>query len=163
MLNITINHNIYLTREERYAIHNGEELSVVGICIPVWFHDKKTSEPAQEVFCNYHLYNPLKDIPIQTIADGFEVYLPMRKAKNKIRLTNDEWRVLNQHNPKKLNSQYKAYKGEISSKLLLDHADGGCGAVFYREHNKVNKDGKTINMMHYVNIDRIERLKESIT
>jgi len=58
MLNLTIQHFIHLARDQRYALHEGIELVVVGVSIPVWFLDKVTSEPAKEVFCRYYLKNP---------------------------------------------------------------------------------------------------------
>ena len=62
MLSIAIHHNIWLTRDQRYAIHDGAEIVVVGVSIPVWVHNNKvTSEPAKEVFCKYYLKNPKQD------------------------------------------------------------------------------------------------------
>lgn len=57
MATLTVSHYIYLTKEQRYDIHNGKEVSVIGTSVPVWFQKGTTSEPAQEVFCEYTLNN----------------------------------------------------------------------------------------------------------
>ena len=58
MLSLAIHHNLWLTRDQRYAVHNGIELVIVGVSVPVWVaNQKSTSEPAQEIFCKYNLKN----------------------------------------------------------------------------------------------------------
>ena len=161
MFNLTISHNIYLTREQRYALHEGQDLCVLGVSVPVWYVNKISSEPAKEVFCNYYLKNPKRDLPIQIVEDGYEVYIPMRPAKKTKQLTDDEWRALNMQSPAKLEAYYKSQLSEVSSRMLLDLPDG-CAYLFYREHNKIKQDGKTINIMHYVIIKDMSELTNSL-
>jgi hypothetical protein len=55
---LTIAHNLFLTKEERYMMKNPlSEVETVGICLPVWVNGPVTSEPAEEVFCKYKLRN----------------------------------------------------------------------------------------------------------
>jgi hypothetical protein len=163
VLNLTIQHLIHLTREQRYALHEGIEIVTVGICVPVWFVNKMTSEPAREVFCNYYIQNPKADHPIKVRGDGFEITLPYREGKG-LSLTDDEWRILHNQNPEKLERLYKQCVAEVSSKNLLDIGDGGNGGhLCYREHNKIQEDGQTLNMMHYIQISPIEDLTASIS
>ena len=76
--------NYWTTKEQRYELHEGQELQVTGISVPVWYVNKITSEPAKEVFCNYYLKNTHEDIPIKILEDGYEIYLPMKKSKSSI-------------------------------------------------------------------------------
>lgn len=54
-----VNHNIFLTRDQRYAIVNRERVETTGVSVPVWmeYNTGKTTEPAEEVFCRYRLDN----------------------------------------------------------------------------------------------------------
>lgn len=161
MLSLAIYHNIHLTKEERYSLHEGTTLVKVGVSVPVWFVQKKTSEPAKEVFCNYYLSNPKQDVPIKILEDGYDISLPYREG-TKLNISDDEWRYLLLNNSTKLDALYKNITPEISSKLLLEPRDGGCNGMSYREHNKIDKDGQLLSIMHYISIERIEVLEASV-
>ena len=161
MLNLTIQHMIHLTREQRYAVHEGIELVVQGISIPIWFMDKVTSEPAKEVFCRYYLKNLKGDIPVQIKNDGFEISLPFRPGK-KMDLTDEQWRELNLRNPEKLELMYKNTPSEVSSINLLDLKDGVSGRLMYREHNKLKQNDKLLNVMHFIQIGDMQTLLDSL-
>jgi len=109
MLTLTISHNIFLTREERYKVTNGEPIEILGISVPVWFFKGNTSEPAKEIFCKYIVTNDGKNTPIIATKTGFQLNLP------------------------------KIIDGQNSEKKLLDADDGGAECLFYREFNKVHK------------------------
>jgi len=109
MLTLTISHNIFLTREERYKVTNGEQIEVLGISIPVWFLRGNTSEPAREIFCKYIITNDDKNTPIFATSSGFQLNLP------------------------------KVIDNQNTEKILLDIKDGGAECLFYREFDKVSK------------------------
>ncbi len=161
MLNLSINHNIFLTRDQRYALDSGIDLVVVGVAVPVWFTNKATSEPAKEVFCKYYLKNNKKDLPLKVVKDGFEIHLPFR-AGQVPNLTDEQWRFLNKNDPARLDQYYKSCISEISSKCLLDIADGGSKHLFYREHNKIQKNEESFIMINYVCIEDISELHNSL-
>jgi len=55
---LTIAHNLFLTKEERYKLKTPlSEIETVGICLPVWVSGSFTSEPAEEIYCQYKLRN----------------------------------------------------------------------------------------------------------
>jgi hypothetical protein len=135
MLKLTINHNIYVSREQSYLLHQGKEITTIGASVPVWFYNKVSSEPAIEVFCKYYIKNPKKEIPIKILEDGYEINLPFEE--------------------KSIDSK------EISSKSLLDICDGGSEFLNYRELNKVLVKDKTLSIMHYVTINRLEKIEKT--
>lgn len=135
MLKLTINHNIYVSREQSYLLHEGKEIIIIGASVPVWFYNKVSSEPAIEVFCKYYIKNPKKETPIKILEDGYEINLPFEKN------------IINNK--------------EISSKSLLDIRDGGSEFLNYRELNKVLVKDKTLSIMHYVTINRLEKIEKS--
>lgn len=155
MLSLTIHHNIHLTKQQRYALHEGQDIVVVGVSIPVWIADKMTSEPAKEVFCNYYLKNPKEEIPIRILDDGYEITIPYREGKD-LNLSNEEWRELNMNDPEKLQEMYENLESEVSSKNLLDIEDGGSEFLNYRELNKVPSEDKFLNIMHHIVISKME-------
>lgn len=161
MLNIAIQHIIHLTKKQRYALHDGIDIVVTGISIPVWHLGKNTSEPAKEVFCNYYLRNSKNDIPLKIKKDGYEITLPYRKGE-KLEISNEDWRELNLHNPDKLDLMYQQCKTEISSKNILDKKDGGDTHLKYREHSNAKHKDKIINVSHYVKILDIQELENSL-
>jgi len=163
VLNLTIQHLIYLTREQRYALHEGIEIVTTGVSVPVWFVGKVTSEPAREVFCHYYIKNTRIDHPVKVKKDGYEIILPHREGKG-LTITDEEWRILQVQNPNKLERMYQQCLPEVSSKNLLDLQDGGNGGhLYYREHNKIQEEDQTLNMMHYVQIGPMEELMESLS
>lgn len=162
MLSLTIHHNIHLTRDERYSLHNGVEIIVVGVSVPVWFAGKTTSEPAKEVFCRYFLRNPKKEMPIQILEDGYEISMPYREG-TVLAISDEDWHIMNRDDPAKLEAMYKMQISEISSNNLLDVKDGGCGGLCYREHNKIKSGDGFLNIMHYICIEPIEHLTNSLS
>lgn len=79
MATLTITHYIYLTNEQRYNLHFGENIEVIGVCVPVWFHRGTTSEPAQEIFCKYLIKNEKPGNAISLLEEGFSINLPQNK------------------------------------------------------------------------------------
>jgi hypothetical protein len=153
---LTIHHNIRLTRDERYSIHNNVKIIVVGTSIPVWCIGDKTSEPAKEIFCKYYIDNKKQEIPIQIISDGYMINLPNRPAKIPKIIDDERWRQLSVFEKE---FYYSRWESEISSQNLLDIKDGGCQSLIYKEQNKIKKDENFINIMHYINIGMIENLE----
>lgn len=163
MLSLSIQHNIHLTREQRYSLHDGKDVETIGWCIPIWTMGKITSEPGKEVFCRYILKNPKQELPISILKDGYEIVVPYREG-TKLNISDEEWRDLQKNDPAKLHEMYKNLLPEVSSLRLLDIEDGGNGgSLFYREQNNLPYDDDVLNVMHYVNIDTIETLMNSLT
>ena len=162
MLNLAIQHVIHLTRNQRYALHDGICLVVTGLSVPVWYLDKDTSEPAREIFCKYYLKNAKEDHAIEVKPDGYELTLPFREGKG-LEISDDDWRELKMKNPDKLEHMYEQCLQEVSSKNLLDVTDGGGTYLSYREHNEITqKDGSKLHMVHFVQMYDISQLQESL-
>lgn len=128
---LLISHYLYLTRDQRYSLFNGEKLEIIGVNIPVWFYGGRTDEPAEEIFCKYILSNDENDFSIREHDEGFEINLPQ----------------VNMKNTKKALSQ-----------SLLDVKDGGCEEIFFKEETKIEIDGKNYKVLNYVEIKPIEIL-----
>lgn len=162
MLHLAISHLIHLTREQCYQLHESQDIETIGISVPIWHTKTFSSEPAREVFCRYSIRNPKRELPIQITTSGYVINLPHRKASEMKPMTNEEWRALNMNSPEKLEEYYRQQRPEVSSINLLDIKNGGCQCIMYREHNRLKRGEKVLSVMHFVNIERMDKLIDSI-
>jgi hypothetical protein len=162
MLNLTINHNIHVNRQQRYALYDGESVEVIGISLPVWLKNGITSEPAKEIFCRYILKNATEEKPINVLPDGYEITLPYRPKKSTTKLPDRLWLKWTMTNPDALANYYDKRVREISCHNLLDTVDGGSKCLYYREQNQIMYEGQLLNVVHYIQIEDIDELLKSI-
>ena len=158
-LGLIIHHNIYLTREERYALHDGQDIEVTGVSVSVWCRGKVTSEPAREVYCRYMLRNLGKDEAIKVVDDGFVICVPNRPSVVG-KISDEMWRHLDQEGR---DEYYSVFKQGVSTYNLLDIADGGSACLMYREHVRTvyADDNSPLTIIHLIQIRDITVLEES--
>jgi len=160
MLTLSIQHNIFLDRDQRYGLHNQEDVDTVGVSTPIWHFQNRSSEPAKEVFCNYYLRNPRKELPIKILKDGYLLCLPYRiPTRQQRELSNQEWLKMTQEQRE---AYYTAMPREMSSASLLDIQDGGSETLMYRESNTVKNGDKFMKIIHYVNLYDVKYLQGSM-
>lgn len=143
MATLTISHYIYLSKEQRYSLHDGQEIEVVGVSIPVWFHKGSTSEPAKEIFCKYKLTNEKTNKVIVLMNEGYVVNLPQKVEKEDV---TDETPIFT-----------------ASSEKLLDVADNGSEHMEFRQYNKVKQGSREFNVVHFVEIKTLETLVNTLS
>lgn len=144
-LHLAVNHLIFLTKDERYNVFNGEKIETVGVAIPVWFWSGNTTEPANEVFCKYLITNEPTNETISMRKDGFEINTPQLEKMEKITPKN------------------KTAIG--NAKKLLDAKDGGSEWLEYKVFNKIKALGfdHPINVVHTIEIKSIDKLIASLS
>jgi hypothetical protein len=160
-LGLIIHHNIYLNREQRYALYDGQDIEVSGVSVSVWCRGKVTSEPAKEIYCRYLVRNLGEDQPIKMVKDGFEICLPNKKPI--VSHVSDEiWRDMS---VAERDEYYALFKNGASPLNLLDVKDGGSGCLMYREHNKIRyaDDDGPITIIHLIQLRDIRILEETCT
>lgn len=151
MKTLTVTHNIFLDRDQRYRLVAGEEVEAVGVSVPVWFSKGKSTEPAQEVFCKYKLYNRPETFPINTWEEGYTVVLPqphetMQKVVDTL--------AANTLIGEKLRPP--------DAKNLLDFKDGGSAYLSFKQYTKVHSGKRSYNILHFVEIKDVADLVESL-
>jgi len=140
MTTLVISHYIYLSKDQRYNLHAGQEMEAVGVSVPVWFHKGSTSEPAKEFFCKYKLTNENTNKVISKTDEGYLVNLPQKLQKK-----TDE----------------SIFSG--GSEKLLDIDDNGSESLDFRQYNK-DKHGETeFNIVHFVEIKTLETLVDTLS
>lgn len=146
MATLLISHYIYLTKEQRYSLHQGQKLETTGISIPVWFYKGSTSEPAKELFCHYELTNDSSNRPIEILNNGYNINMPQKP-------------------------DLETEKGIIktvfinfdTAERLLDVKDGGVEWLEFQEYTKIDLDGYEHNVIHFVEIKCIELLEKTLS
>jgi hypothetical protein len=169
---LSIAHHIFLTREQRYALHDREKIRAIGVSLPVWFYKGATSEPGEEVFCDYLITNRKGEdissikLPVVNTDPSYTINLPqIPEDYEREVLTNDEWRVMS------IEKRRKWYQDNIppmSSKNLLDFKDGGAqylsfkviktDAIVYWE-----EEHQAVKFIHFIVLKDISELTETLT
>lgn len=141
MLILTISHNIFLTRKQRYELIESGQTTTIGVSVPVWFYKGSTSEPAIEVFSKYLLSNNSK-IPGNVIehTKGYHINLPNHLDKK------DMIEILT--------------LPTVDS--LRDIKDNGSEYMYFKYTKKMPEDSKITEIHHHIDINNIEALEESL-
>jgi hypothetical protein len=157
MVILTVSHNIFLTKDERYALaKKGSAIGVVGASVPMWVKKGITPLPAEEVFCKYVLINSGKPMGVISASDGYTVNVPPIQDKGwKDRVSNETWRKMSEDAKAKW---YEKHSGPESIQLL-DIADGGSNGYLSFVHRSTIRK---INIFHFVIIKPMESLMRSL-
>ena len=158
---LAVAHQIFLTKEERYALAEGGQIKVIAPSVPVWFFRGITSEPATEVFCRYTITNKPTEADVKFAADGYKINLPQLPAdyQSPPHIPDDEWRLLPLEDQEKWHSQHDR---PPYGKNLLDVQDGGSAYLRFQMQKKMKKDNKMIDLVHYVCIQDMQVLFASL-
>ena len=94
LLCITITHHIFLGREQRYQLSEGDdaEVEITGVTIPVWCRTAMkgpkpvviTDEPSHEIFCRYVISAKEADQIVAPLADGYRISLAQSAIRQKL-------------------------------------------------------------------------------
>jgi|GEM_PF-3933210 len=154
---LAISHQIFLTKEERYALVGGETINTVAYNVPVWFFQGATSEPATEVFCRYTICNKPTGADVKFATEGYKITIPHLPSDYQPlpQISNDEWRKLSMDDREKLHAQYSP---PPHGKNLLDLKDGGSAYLRFQLQKKMKKDKKFIDIVHYVTVQDMNAL-----
>lgn len=136
MLTLTVSHNIFLSKEQRYSLSEpGYIAEVVGVSVPVWFLSGSTSEPAKEVFSIYRLVISDENKAISKHSQGYFINLPRTLQTISIPV----------------------------AQILMDPEDGGRGTLQYKEYSASRSKGRKFNVVHTIEIYDESELLGSIT
>jgi hypothetical protein len=161
IVTLSVSHSLFLTEKQRYDLHQGKTIKVIGVSMPVWFFKGSTSEPAEEVFCKYTLNNKKGNAYVQATKNNtYIINLPQVPDDYKEGiLSNEQWRKMT-GGEKSL--WYKSNPIPLSSKKLLNTKDGGCQSLSFQIQHEINVDNTKSNIIHFVLIKKIEELNESL-
>lgn len=133
---LIINHILYLTPEQRLGLlQDKTPAQIIGVSVPVWFSQGKSSEPAQEVFCQYTVTNEPQDMVVATLPTGYRINLPQAKPS-----TEEEARTLD---VKKL-------------------GEGGSGWFMFKQFQTVKQENRVLQILHYIELRDLEYFWDSV-
>lgn len=158
---LSIAHQIFLNKEQRYALAEGNPVEVIAPSVPVWFYKGSTSEPATEVFCRYLLTNNPKAPPVNFSKDGYHINVPQipEDYKEPERIPDDVWRKMS---PIEQQDWYDEHPTPPSGRNLLDVQDGGGAYLQFQHQSKIKKDGKRVELVHYIEIKDMKVLLDTL-
>lgn len=158
-LSLSISHHIFLTKEERYSLHQGVAIETIGASVPVWFYGRTTSEPAEEIFCQYIITNIKKRPCVISDVSGYTINIPsIPEDWVEPQLSNEKWRTMT---PQQRNKWYEENKTPASSLNLLDPPEGGAQLMFTAQHIRHFQEHKAL-VTHTILIKDISELLESL-
>lgn len=155
MLKLSIVHNIFLKQEEVNILNSKQNVSTIGVCLPVWSFNKNSSEPAEEIFCEYEIQNN-ETKPIEILKNKYKIYLPDYCHKMNIELTKKQFNDLSD-----LDKSFCTIgKNIILSKqpILLEKEEE---AIIFNQYEKIKYGDKIKLIEHFVQIRRMKFLYDS--
>jgi hypothetical protein len=155
MKRLTVSHSVYLTRDEAYALYEGANIEVIGVSIPIWIIESKTTEPGIEVFAKYKIMNQNKGISVKYNAEGYEITLPKHHIQKGHLIPEEIYNSLPEED------QLKFQEPRLCIENLLDIPEGSEWLAF-RQFNNIQVEDKLADLVHYVEIKRINDLLETI-
>jgi hypothetical protein len=156
MKRLTISHHIYLTKEQSYSLYEGTEIKVVGVSIPIWIIENKTTEPPIEVFAKYTLINQNKGISVKYNEEGYEITIPKNHISKGKLLPDDIFNSLSEED------QFKYQEPRLCIANLLDVKDIGSEWLAFRQFSNIQVEDKLVDLVHYVEIKRMNDLLETL-
>lgn len=136
---------------------NEQSIKTIGVCLPIWSFNKGTSEPGEEVFCEYEIINN-EEKPIETFKNKYKIYLPDYCRKITQIITNkQQFNSLSEEDRKlckKVNGQMLLVK-----KPNLFEEDNS--EIVYHEYEKVKIKDFVKVITHTVSIKQIKCLFDS--
>jgi hypothetical protein len=162
LLTLAISHNIYLTREERNRLANGDSISVTGVSMPVWYGKGKTTEPGKEVFCHYTLHNsPNAKSEIYFKTDGYEFNLPQlpRNFEMPQEIDDKDWANLEPEEREAIGEERYV---PVNGKYLLDVKDGGSERLCFDQVAYAKMRGIPTTVFHTILIADMKMLENSL-
>ncbi len=165
MITLTISHHIFLNKEQRYDLHNREDIEVIGTSVPVWhWNNGETTEPANEIFCKYYLTNIPEDYPLCLLPRGYQINIPQISEQEQLKIDSIrkighlEWNKMS----KQKQESFYSMIGASNSTCLLNYEDHGNKFLFFKCHQKEKFKGKIVDMTHFIHMRDLDDLIDSI-
>ena len=160
-------HNIFFNKQQIKKFFENDYIKIAGVSVPVWVNAKnsKTTEPAQEVFCKYEIYNNQREKDVVITKNGYTIHLEKTtwKEPSKIKYKNisemeEEERLLF------LEKRDKWWKKNPRPIEIYDISESG---YFRTEVKKLNQNfekiaGSTVDCQHVIEIKTIENLLSNL-
>jgi hypothetical protein len=164
-LGLFVVHQIFLNREQRYKIANGESLEIEAYSLPTWIvqGSTMTSEPSTEVFCKYVINNNGENKQsIKYENNQYTVWIPPCQDDHDLEHPDDEkWKTMTEDEK---HTWFLENPIKPCGRKLRDLKDGGNdGYLRFDQHKKVHtKQGGTMTLVHCIHFRPIEFLENSI-
>jgi len=167
-LALFITHNIFFDQTQINLFLEKDYIKIEGVSVPVWVNAKtsKTTEPAQEIFCEYEIFNRQEKNDILLNKKGY-----------KILLCNQFWnppeeidfkKLANMHEQERIEFEEKRNKWWKKNPKPLSIRDFKETEYFRIEIKKLNEKfdklpGQEVDCQHIIEIKTKSKLYNSLT
>lgn len=161
-----LTHNIFLNQNQIDVLFKKNKIKTLGMSVPVWVNAKtsKTSEPAEEVFCNYEIEISDKN-DIQLIKNGYKISLQLLSKKEAEKINYEKLAALTEKERKEyLNARDRWWK-KNSQQMRIENIKE-C-EYFRIEIKKMEQKFEEISKynvdcQHIIEIKSIKKLQQSL-
>ena len=169
MLNLAlfVTHNIFFNKQQIKKFIDKDHIKITGVSVPVWVNAKnsKTTEPAQEFFCKYEIFNNQREQDIIATKNGYVIHLSKTnwKMPSKIQYKN----LAKMEEKERISFLEKRDKWWKKNQKPQDVLDFEKTKYFRAELKKLDQKfsklpGTLIDCHHVIEIKTIENLISSL-
>jgi len=136
---VFINHNIFLTKEERYDLYAGKKIFTIGSIIETSVIQHKNDRVFEkEIFVNYEIDTDIVEDKVEICNDFYKIHISANYSNSELNKDHD-----------------------FVLEDMLDQDDGGKNGIFFKHRKIYTHKHKNYVVLHTVDIKDIELLKES--
>lgn len=157
---VTFQHHIFIEKELRNSLLDGNPIETVGMFTPVWFWRGKTSEPAAEIFAQYTLINDLaSDISVNQNPKGFTINIGMPWAFYVDQLSDEQLASMSE---RRLERWHLKNAPIYDLMNLADKEHGGNERLSFSRKESRDESGMMVDILHFIKIADVEQLESTI-
>lgn len=138
-----LTHQIFVTKEQRYQLYQGEKIETIGSFIETTNINNKKDFFPKEIFAKYQIDTIVSEEHIVSMADGYKIHMPVKFLYSDADLENID------------------LESSVFIEDILDSDDGGREEVFFKYRKVYTDKNKKFLVIHSVSIRDIEILKSS--
>jgi hypothetical protein len=139
-----LSHQIFVTKEQRYELYQGEKVETVGSFIETTNINNVQDFFPKEIFARYIIDSLISDEHITSTADGYKIHMPVKFLYSDADLENVD------------------LDSTVFIEDILDNEDGGREEIFFKWRKiLISEKNKKYIIMHSVSIRDIEVLRSS--
>lgn len=142
---ILLNHQIFLTKEERYNIYAGKKVAALGSLVETTVFQKDDEKIFQkEIFVNYEIDIEALEEKVEICNDFYKIHLPITFKHSEF------------------NDNAKKFNDYIYIEDILDEEDGGKQQLFFKYRKIYTHENKNFVTLHCIEIKDESILKNSL-
>ena len=160
-------HNIFFNNQQIRKFIDKGHIKTIGVSVPVWVNAKtsKTTEPAQEIFCQYEIYNNQREKDIITTKKGYTIHLETPTWKEPVGIPYEKISKMEEEEKKLFfEKRDKWWKKNSKSIEINDMLMSGYYRLEVKKYDQTFEKirGYSVDCQHIIEIKNINKLISSL-